>query len=336
MPEREVVDIDPKKDILRIEPVTEFALAPTERLTQNFLVSGDYLFVSNYYGPIEVYSLQWQKKVFTLHFNYSMNKELASDGKHLYVGLPSEGFRPKDNDILLLREKEVKAPGKLEDEIETVEFVGKTFRELGIPIEFDQQYSAKFKGVILSLPLIEFWRDSIVWSPATLAEETGRKFYIADMHHGIDHGLRSGKDFAKVTWKTNLYHDMGWSSILLREGKILTEPVAIGSDPQDAFSKLWISSGQYNKGLIGRILHWDESYGSREPDYVSIPLVLPYVASNLNLGSQEVLGVQQERDLLYVLTNSSSATNHGVTKIHSPHRLLTYKLSFQRPTEIKV
>lgn len=317
---RAIPDLNPEEVVVQLELKKSLQIEPQTRPSGKFLVAGDKLFLGNYYGPIEVYNLSTERKVSTMHFNSGAIKEMANDGRFIYLHQRGEFEFDGDNYILARVDQE-------SGDVKIYDKPLKSFNDL--PLRGKSGDSTGIHGRIISIPLSTFISDSIVWNPSLLAKE-GPCFLFPSLSD-MDIRLYSNKDnHASISIPNNMQHDLGNQTVYLKDGKVSSYD---GSkvDNVRPIDEIHVSGSRLSgiRGLEARMLHWNEKM-TDGPNYV--PVSLLFKGCNISNRLTEVCDVQRSGNLIYVLHNpflSDRSNKNGVTGVTQPATMYTYEMSLQ-------
>lgn len=194
-----------EKDILCLEKTNTVMFPPTDRLTDKFLVAGDLIIAKEYYGDISVYKMDGSK-ISRIHANHGDIKNLATDGKSLYIHLKKSDFPLIDTDILLGIRPDTGKPHFTEEEDViisdgvTTEFVGKPIAEVDEILKYVGSKSNNIESMIFSIPLEDLSNPGFVFCTEFISEQSQRFLVHSDMSMAT---LLSGTNYVWIFYNNH-------------------------------------------------------------------------------------------------------------------------------------
>lgn len=332
MPEEIIEEINPKTHVVVLEEkrklqFTNAGPPPTEK----FVVVNETLFVENYAGPIEVYSLRNLRKISSILLSHRSLEGLATDGSYLYLHLSGD-FNLDNEDVLFVKKYEGDSP------LEEMEFVGKSLRDTFGYIPSSTKASDKgIKSRVVSFPISSISTDTYVSNINALTKPNMRLVIPEDIPiiPGITLSSREGFAYVNFAPYGSGQGETFLERVSLKEGKFCKEELP--KKEETPFDKLWIHGARDARGgLEASLEQWDVSKSHEGPDYVRIPIIFRPGTFNR---MPYVLGVQKNGKTIYVLHQQETSNifkAKGINSIENPALLIEYAISFKKLEDTEI
>lgn len=324
--------------IIELNEINSFDIPPTIRMTDKFLVTGEYLFLRDEYGPLMVYNLKERKEVAKFMFGACELQDIATDqnkdNEEIYLSIKGGKFVLRNRDILLgkvmrwTNEKTSEGHPYLDG---MVDFIGEPIINLAIEhAMYGEAKNNNVVGRIESFPLKEivYKRPMLIWCPNKFTEENSRFLIHSDMDS--QNNLVSGKGFVRLYYNYHFGEGGCVNVIELKNGKAYIPSFGEGEDR----GYLEIAENEkFPSGIFAGITFLDYAkFPSYCPDGFTIPLNLTFKDGRVpRRNSGKIIKLQYNERELHVLRDNiiSEDRDHGYWKIETPARLDSYKISFR-------
>jgi len=163
-------DIDLEKRIASVENhILELTLKnvielpPTAKI-EDFLVINDRVYCKDQYDGIVIYDLKSGNPVSAIKLDSYKLKEMATDGKSLFLHMRGIDFKLKNSDVVIAKNLNP------ESNFNIVDFVGKRAEEVDDVYSYLDASKSGISEVIFPIPLDLISRHSIMFSPIMYSE----------------------------------------------------------------------------------------------------------------------------------------------------------------------
>jgi len=328
-----------EKDILCLEKTDTVMFPPTDRLTDKFLVVRDLVIATEYYGDVSVYKMDG-RKISRIHANFGEIKDLATDGKSLYIHLKKANFPLTDSDILLGIRPDTGKPhfteedGTIISDCVTTEFVGKPITEVDEILKYVGSKPNNIESMIFSIPLENLANPGFVFCTQFISEQSQRFLVHSDMSMAT---LNSGTNYVWLFYN-NHYGEGGCETgCMIHEDKAYpfgSEKYKELADERHGKSlpkhlEISLRQGILNAEYVFE--YWDPEVSHHETSEASVPINILCADANTQAKITRSLDMKRTNDQIAIMyEQATTKPKTGLLRVLTPNVLDVYKATLRK------